>query len=240
MTRAVAAAYGAKTSDTPRSSRDAGSCDRRSSYAHLREARSCANRRAPSERSRRARDPRTSRRSPRPLRRRSRRGLLLARGPAPPSVARAPAPRAARGPVRAALPADRLARRRRRLPLRGAACASPTNPTAPLVAPGRLPARGRALRPDPRDRPAGARARSPRCSARRRRAAARASAINLSALSVTDPAMLAHIERWLARTSVDPARLVIEITETAAISDMDRARAFCAGAARARLRGRAR
>jgi EAL domain-containing protein (putative c-di-GMP-specific phosphodiesterase class I) len=54
-------------------------------------------------------------------------------------------------------------------------------------------------------------------------------AINLSALSVTDPTMLAHLERCLHREGADPARLVIEITETAAICDMDRARAFCAG-----------
>ena len=54
-------------------------------------------------------------------------------------------------------------------------------------------------------------------------------AINLSALSVTDPAMLAHIEQRLARHGVDPSRLVIEITETAAISDMDRARSLLRG-----------
>jgi EAL domain-containing protein (putative c-di-GMP-specific phosphodiesterase class I) len=54
-------------------------------------------------------------------------------------------------------------------------------------------------------------------------------AINLSALSVTDPAMLSHVERCLSREGADPGRLVIEITETAAISDMDRARAFCQG-----------
>jgi EAL domain-containing protein (putative c-di-GMP-specific phosphodiesterase class I) len=54
-------------------------------------------------------------------------------------------------------------------------------------------------------------------------------AMNLSALSVTDPAMLAHLERRLEHHGVDPARLVIEVTETAAISDMDSARAFCAG-----------
>ena len=41
--------------------------------------------------------------------------------------------------------------------------------------------------------------------------------------------MLAHIERQLARHGVDPARLVVEITETAAISDMSRASAFCDG-----------
>lgn len=56
-------------------------------------------------------------------------------------------------------------------------------------------------------------------------------AINLSALSVTDPAMLAYVERCLCGEGVDPSRLVIEITETAAISDMDRARAFCQGLA---------
>ena len=56
-------------------------------------------------------------------------------------------------------------------------------------------------------------------------------AINLSALSVTDPAMLTHVERCLRREGVDPSRLVIEITETAAISDMERARLFCQGLA---------
>jgi EAL domain-containing protein (putative c-di-GMP-specific phosphodiesterase class I) len=56
-------------------------------------------------------------------------------------------------------------------------------------------------------------------------------AINLSALSVTDPAMLAHVERCLHEHGADPGRLVIEITETAAISDMDRAHAFCTGVA---------
>ncbi len=54
-------------------------------------------------------------------------------------------------------------------------------------------------------------------------------AINLSALSVTDPTMLTYIDRCLDRHGVDPGRLVIEITETAAISDMDRARSFCDG-----------
>jgi EAL domain-containing protein (putative c-di-GMP-specific phosphodiesterase class I) len=54
-------------------------------------------------------------------------------------------------------------------------------------------------------------------------------ALNLSALSITDRGMLAHIERELARNRVDPRRLVVEITETAAISDMRRARAFCEG-----------
>ena len=54
-------------------------------------------------------------------------------------------------------------------------------------------------------------------------------AMNVSALSVTDPAMLGCIAETLARHQVEPERLAIEITETAAISDMQRARAFCAG-----------
>ncbi len=54
-------------------------------------------------------------------------------------------------------------------------------------------------------------------------------AINVSALSVTDGTMLAAIERSLARHGLEPARLAIEITETAAISDMASAKAFCAG-----------
>jgi EAL domain-containing protein (putative c-di-GMP-specific phosphodiesterase class I) len=54
-------------------------------------------------------------------------------------------------------------------------------------------------------------------------------AVNLSALSITDRGMLAHIERELLRNRVDPGRLVVEVTETAAIGDMRRARAFCEG-----------
>jgi EAL domain-containing protein (putative c-di-GMP-specific phosphodiesterase class I) len=54
-------------------------------------------------------------------------------------------------------------------------------------------------------------------------------AINVSTLSATDGEMLTHIERALARRAVDPSRLIVEVTETAAISDMGRARAFCEG-----------
>jgi EAL domain-containing protein (putative c-di-GMP-specific phosphodiesterase class I) len=54
-------------------------------------------------------------------------------------------------------------------------------------------------------------------------------AVNLSALSITDHGMLAHIERELVRHSVAPERLVIEVTETAAIGDMRRAQNFCEG-----------
>jgi EAL domain-containing protein (putative c-di-GMP-specific phosphodiesterase class I) len=52
-------------------------------------------------------------------------------------------------------------------------------------------------------------------------------AMNLSALSVTDRDMLAYIQHGLARHGADPARLVIEVTETASISDMRVARDFC-------------
>jgi EAL domain-containing protein (putative c-di-GMP-specific phosphodiesterase class I) len=54
-------------------------------------------------------------------------------------------------------------------------------------------------------------------------------AMNVSALSATDGTMLSHLERRLTRYGVDPERLVIEVTETAAISDMGRAKDFCAG-----------
>ncbi len=54
-------------------------------------------------------------------------------------------------------------------------------------------------------------------------------AMNISAVSVTDLRMLACIERRLRERAVEPSALVIEVTETAAISDMDSAKAFCAG-----------
>jgi EAL domain-containing protein (putative c-di-GMP-specific phosphodiesterase class I) len=54
-------------------------------------------------------------------------------------------------------------------------------------------------------------------------------AMNVSAVSASDPAMLAHLERALVRERVDPSLLVVEVTETAAISDMASAKAFCAG-----------
>lgn len=101
-------------------------------------------------------------------------------------------------------------------------------PSGPLIAPGRfLPAAERYGLVRDIDRLVlarvaallGSRADGPRV------------AINLSALSVTDPAMLTHVERCLRREAADPSRLVIEITETAAISDMDRARSFCLGVA---------
>ncbi|HST56962.1 MAG TPA: EAL domain-containing protein [Solirubrobacteraceae bacterium] len=52
-------------------------------------------------------------------------------------------------------------------------------------------------------------------------------AINLSARSATDPRMLEYIESELAHHGVAPERLIVEITETAAISDIDCAKRFC-------------
>jgi EAL domain-containing protein (putative c-di-GMP-specific phosphodiesterase class I) len=55
-------------------------------------------------------------------------------------------------------------------------------------------------------------------------------AVNVSALSITDGALLADLDRALTRHGADPCGLILEVTETAAISDMDAAAAFCAQA----------
>ncbi len=62
-----------------------------------------------------------------------------------------------------------------------------------------------------------------------RRVPAASIAMNVSALSVSDGDTLTHMRGLLSGQGIDSSRLVIEITETAAISDMARARAFCAG-----------
>jgi EAL domain-containing protein (putative c-di-GMP-specific phosphodiesterase class I) len=54
-------------------------------------------------------------------------------------------------------------------------------------------------------------------------------AVNMSALSAAEPGMLAHIERALERHGTEPSRLVLELTETASLPDMRRAREFCGG-----------
>jgi EAL domain-containing protein (putative c-di-GMP-specific phosphodiesterase class I) len=56
-------------------------------------------------------------------------------------------------------------------------------------------------------------------------------AVNLSALSIVDGEMLGHIQRQLLRHRVAARRLTLEVTETAAISDMAGAERFCEGAA---------
>jgi diguanylate cyclase (GGDEF)-like protein/PAS domain S-box-containing protein len=52
--------------------------------------------------------------------------------------------------------------------------------------------------------------------------------VNISGRSVGDPALLALVESGLGETRIDPANLVLEVTETAAIANMDRARGFAA------------
>jgi diguanylate cyclase (GGDEF)-like protein/PAS domain S-box-containing protein len=50
--------------------------------------------------------------------------------------------------------------------------------------------------------------------------------VNLSGRSVGDTELLSLIERELQERAIDPASLVLEVTETAAIANMDRARGF--------------
>jgi EAL domain-containing protein (putative c-di-GMP-specific phosphodiesterase class I) len=50
--------------------------------------------------------------------------------------------------------------------------------------------------------------------------------VNLSGRSIGHPALAAHINQVLDETGIDPALLVFEITETAAIADVEMARAF--------------
>jgi diguanylate cyclase (GGDEF)-like protein/PAS domain S-box-containing protein len=52
--------------------------------------------------------------------------------------------------------------------------------------------------------------------------------VNLSGRSVGDSELLELIEQRLAATAVDPASLVFEVTETAAIANIERARGFAA------------
>jgi EAL domain-containing protein (putative c-di-GMP-specific phosphodiesterase class I) len=54
-------------------------------------------------------------------------------------------------------------------------------------------------------------------------------AVNLSALTVTDPGTLSYVQTLLGAHAVAPGRLIVEVTETAAISDMARASDFCRG-----------
>jgi EAL domain-containing protein (putative c-di-GMP-specific phosphodiesterase class I) len=50
--------------------------------------------------------------------------------------------------------------------------------------------------------------------------------VNLSGRSAGDETLLALIEKELRVTGVDPARLILEVTETAAVDDIPRARRF--------------
>jgi PAS domain S-box-containing protein len=50
--------------------------------------------------------------------------------------------------------------------------------------------------------------------------------LNLSGSSVSDPAIVAHVQSALARTGADPCSLIFEITETTLVTDERAARAF--------------
>ena len=50
--------------------------------------------------------------------------------------------------------------------------------------------------------------------------------VNISGASVTDPELLALVERELALAEIEPACLIFEITETAAIADIELAQQF--------------
>jgi EAL domain-containing protein (putative c-di-GMP-specific phosphodiesterase class I) len=50
--------------------------------------------------------------------------------------------------------------------------------------------------------------------------------VNLSARSITGGTVVPLLERELAASGIDPARLIVEVTETAAIANMQRARTF--------------
>jgi EAL domain-containing protein (putative c-di-GMP-specific phosphodiesterase class I) len=50
--------------------------------------------------------------------------------------------------------------------------------------------------------------------------------VNLSGASITDSSLLEAVEREIAETGIDPRALIFEVTETAAIVNIDKARRF--------------
>src|SRR5439155_16786842 len=50
--------------------------------------------------------------------------------------------------------------------------------------------------------------------------------VNLSGKSIGDPQLATVIERMVAEASIDPACLVFEVTETAAIANIEQAKSF--------------
>jgi diguanylate cyclase (GGDEF)-like protein/PAS domain S-box-containing protein len=53
--------------------------------------------------------------------------------------------------------------------------------------------------------------------------------VNISGPSISDPELPGFIEQQLKTTGIEPANLILEVTETAAIANMDQARKFAAG-----------
>ena len=101
-------------------------------------------------------------------------------------------------------------------------CASPTSRTAACVAPGRfLPAAERYGLIRDIDRMVVDEVAALLGAAARRRQRARGSPSTCPPCRSPTPTMLAYLERRLRWHGVEPSQLVIEITETAAISDME-------------------
>ena len=157
-------------------------------------------------------------------------------------LARAAAPSARGGPLRPALPADRLGCGREHLPLRGAAAAR-RRPRRRAGGARALPAGGGALGDRARDRPHGAaQGRPPARRPRYRRGGQRARDRHqlLRAVGDATGARSPCSSASSALQRVEPERLIVELTETAAISDMRRAKALLRRRSAPRLRDRAR
>ena len=52
--------------------------------------------------------------------------------------------------------------------------------------------------------------------------------VNVAARSIADPKLLTTLDREIAKSQIDPARLVFELTETSAIGSVEQAKAFLA------------
>ena len=143
----------------------------------------------------------------------------------PHHVGRADPRRDRRGSFCARRPADLRSQDRGGDPVRGPAAHARRRRRPDR--PGRVPRHGGAARHDPADRRDDGRAGAP-CGRRARRhpRAAPRVEINLSGASMGDPEMLRTIERELDETGLDPSRVIFEITETAAIANIGRARLF--------------
>ena len=139
------------------------------------------------------------------------------------AVGRADPRRAPGRALRPPRPADPRPPHRRRRPVRAARADARRRGRADPAR--RLPAGGRALRPGPGDRPLG--------DAHRDRADRLSTptsdlrlTVNLSGRTLTDDRLLADLEGEIERTGADAGRLTFEVTETAAMANIQLAREF--------------
>ena len=110
-----------------------------------------------------------------------------------------------------------------------------------VIPPGELPLHRRALRPRSRRSTAGSSRGRSSCSAEQQAAGREVVlCVNLSAKSVTDPRLPEHIASELQAHGADGRGLCFEVTETAAVVNIDRARQFAQPRRRAGLRVRPR